>query len=123
MVKHTGSPASDCYRSDTWSAVLGAEPELTMAATIHHLQVGDEAGPAPAPFALFGVDLSLDSQRRPAGWQEDLSFNGKVMAGLRSPLTMWLVRAGGLNVVVDTGCTPGRPDADAALVRNSIWIR
>jgi N-acyl homoserine lactone hydrolase len=96
--------------------------ERTMGATVHFLQVGDEAGPAPAPFALFGVDLSLDGDRRPFGWEENLSFNGRIMPGLRSPLTMWLIQAGGLNVVVDTGYTPGRPDADAALVRNSIWV-
>jgi N-acyl homoserine lactone hydrolase len=93
-----------------------------MGASIHFLQVGDEAGPAPAPFALFGVDLSLESHRRPSGWEDSLSFNGKVMPGLRSPLTMWLIRADGQNIVVDTGCTPGRPEADAALARNSIWV-
>src|SRR6516165_8108801 len=105
------------------AAPMTTELERTMGATIHFLQVGDEAGPAPAPFALFGVDLSLDGDRRPYGWEENLTFNGRVMPGLRSPLTMWLIRAGGLNVVVDTGCTPGRTDADEALARNSIWVR
>jgi N-acyl homoserine lactone hydrolase len=93
-----------------------------MGSTIHFLQVGDEAGPAPAPYALFGVDLSLDADRRPFGWDENLSFNGSTRPGLRSPLTMWVIRAAGLNIVVDTGCTPGRAEADAVLVRNSIWI-
>jgi glyoxylase-like metal-dependent hydrolase (beta-lactamase superfamily II) len=94
-----------------------------MGSTIHFLRVGDEAGPAPAPYALFGVDLSVDAHRRPFGWEEKLDFDGRATAGLRSPLTMWVIRTGTLNIVVDTGCTPGPAEADAALARNSIWVR
>jgi len=92
-----------------------------MSLRVHFLPVGDEAGPTPAPYALFGVDLERDVNRRPSGWADDLSVNGTVMAGLRSPLTMWLIEGGGVNVVVDTGCSRGRADTDSALDRNSIW--
>jgi len=92
-----------------------------MGLRVHFLPLGDEAGPAPAPYALFGVDLEHDVSRRPSGWEDELRFDGKVMAGLRSPLTMWLIEGGDLNIVVDTGCSHGRPDTDAALERNAIW--
>ena len=106
---------------DVGSSTLTRETEALMGLRVHFLPLGDEAGPAPAPYALFGVDLEHDVSRRPSGWEDELRFDGKVMAGLRSPLTMWLIEGGDLNIVVDTGCSHGRPDTDAALERNAIW--
>jgi glyoxylase-like metal-dependent hydrolase (beta-lactamase superfamily II) len=89
---------------------------------VHLLPLGDEAGPAPASYALFGVDLSRDVDKRPFGWAEDLDFNGTRMAGLRSPLTMWLIEGAGRTIVVDTGWTPGsRTETRAALDAHEIW--
>lgn len=92
-----------------------------MGLRVHFLPLGDEAGPAPAPYALFGVDLSENAESRPFGWKDGLSFGEKTMTGLRSPLTMWVIEGGSMNVVVDTGCSRERPETDAVLTRNSIW--
>src|SRR5262249_56967346 len=73
----------------------------------HLLPLGDEAGPSPAPYALHGVDLAHQPDKRPWGWEEELDFGGVRLAGLRSPLTMWLIEGGELNVVVDAGCDMG----------------
>jgi glyoxylase-like metal-dependent hydrolase (beta-lactamase superfamily II) len=70
----------------------------------HLLPLGDEAGPEPALFALHGVNLTLQPDMRPTGWEDELDFGAVKMAGLRSPLTMWLIEGAELNIVVDTGC-------------------
>jgi N-acyl homoserine lactone hydrolase len=92
----------------------------------HLLPLGDEAGPAPASYALHGVDLTLQPDHRPAGWEDELDFGGMKMAGLRSPLTMWLIEGAGLNIVVDTGCDLGRDSpavASPVLREHTIWTR
>ena len=90
----------------------------------HLLPLGDEAGPAPASYALHGVDLTRSrSTGRPAGRTLD---RGMKMAGLRSPLTMWLIEGAGLNIVVDTGCDLGRDSpavASPVLREHTIWTR
>ena len=91
---------------------------------LHLLPLGDEAGPSPAPYALHGVDLALEPDKRPFGWEEELDFGGVKLAGLRSPLTMWLIEGGELNVVVDTGCDMSEhaPQATRDVLRdNVIW--
>jgi len=96
----------------------------SMGMKVHFLPLGDEAGPSPAPYALFGVDLASDPDKRPYGWEEDLDFGGVTMAGLRSPLTMWLIEGNALNIVVDTGCDMSEtapPATRDALRRNLIW--
>jgi glyoxylase-like metal-dependent hydrolase (beta-lactamase superfamily II) len=75
-----------------------------MGMKLHFLPLGDEAGPSPALYALHGVDLGLDPDKRPFGWEENLDFGGVTLAGLRSPLTMWLIEGADVNIVVDTGC-------------------
>jgi hypothetical protein len=47
----------------------------------HLLPLGDEAGPAPAPYALQ-ASISTSSPKRPSGWTEDLDFGGVRAAGL-----------------------------------------
>jgi glyoxylase-like metal-dependent hydrolase (beta-lactamase superfamily II) len=83
----------------------------------HLLPLGDEAGPAPAPYALHGVDLTMEPDKRPSGWADELDFGTIRAAGLRSPLTMWLIEGAGLNIVVDTGCDVS---ATAAATRTSV---
>jgi glyoxylase-like metal-dependent hydrolase (beta-lactamase superfamily II) len=90
----------------------------------HLLPLGDEAGPAPAPYALHGVDLNLDPDKRPSGWADDLDFGGVRGAGLRSPLTMWLIEGADLNIVVDTGCDVSAQSVaatDPVLKEHVIW--
>src|SRR5437879_1848981 len=97
-----------------------------MGMRIHLLPLGDEAGPSPAPYALHGVDLSTEPDKRPYGWEDALDFGGVTMAGLRSPLTMWLIEGGNLNVVVDTGCDMSDdvpPATKEALRQHTIWTR
>ena len=95
-----------------------------MGIRAHLLPLGDEAGPAPAPYALHAVDLELEPDKRPAGWEEDLDFGGLHKPGLRSPLTMWLIEGADQVIVVDTGCDMS-PDASsaarAALREHVIW--
>jgi len=74
-----------------------------MGVKVHMLVTGDEAGPAPASFALWGVDLEREVDKRPAGWEEKLDFGSMVCAGLRSPCAMWYIENAGLKIVVDTG--------------------
>src|ERR1700735_5429050 len=83
----------------------------------HLLPLGDEAGPAPAPYALHGVDLTLEPDKRPSGWEDELDFGPIRAAGLRSPLTMWLIEGADLNIIVDTGCDVSET---AAAVRSSV---
>jgi glyoxylase-like metal-dependent hydrolase (beta-lactamase superfamily II) len=90
----------------------------------HLLPLGDEAGPAPAPYALHGVDLNLDPEKRPSGWADDLDFGGVRAAGLRSPLTMWLIEGADLKIVVDTGCDVSAHSVaatDPVLKEHVIW--
>jgi glyoxylase-like metal-dependent hydrolase (beta-lactamase superfamily II) len=90
----------------------------------HLLPLGDEAGPEPAPYALHGVNLTLRPDLRPAGWEDELDFGGVAMAGLRSPLTMWLVEGADLRIVVDTGCdvSEGGVARTASVLRDhAIW--
>jgi glyoxylase-like metal-dependent hydrolase (beta-lactamase superfamily II) len=80
----------------------------------HLLPLGDEAGPSPAPYALHGVDLEHHPDMRPWGWEDEL----------RSPLTMWLIEGGDLNVVVDTGCDMSEtapPETREVLHSHVIW--
>src|SRR5215469_17890014 len=77
---------------------IGAR-RMTNAATgirAHLLPLGDEAGPEPALYALHGVNLSLEPSMRPTGWEDELDFGPVKMAGLRSPLTMWLIEGADL---------------------------
>jgi glyoxylase-like metal-dependent hydrolase (beta-lactamase superfamily II) len=97
-----------------------------MGIEIHLLPLGDEAGPSPAPYALHGVDLSIRPELRPFGWEEQLDFGGVTMAGLRSPLTMWLIRGSNLNIVVDSGCDMSEsapPAIRDVLQQHTIWTR
>jgi len=90
----------------------------------HLLPTGDEAGPAPALYALHGVDLSVEPDKRPSGWEDDLDFGVMRAAGLRSPLTMWLVEGADSNIVVDTGCDVSEQSPavrTAVLQRRAIW--
>ena len=91
---------------------------------VHHLPLGDEAGPTPASYALHGVDLGREPQMRPSGWVDELDFGIAKSAGLRSPLTMWLIEGAALNIVVDTGCDmseDAHPATRAALRNHVIW--
>ena len=95
-----------------------------MAMRVHLLPLGDEAGPAPAPYALHGVELDREPEKRPFGWEDELDFAGVTRAGLRSPLTMWLIEGAGLNIVVDTGCdmSDDAPAATLEVLRSHvIW--
>jgi glyoxylase-like metal-dependent hydrolase (beta-lactamase superfamily II) len=74
-----------------------------MGMKVHLLVTGDEAGPAPASYALHGVDLGAQPELRPYGWEEELDFGGQIKPGLRSPTAMWLITDGPLKIVVDTG--------------------
>ncbi len=90
----------------------------------HLLPLGDEAGPEPAPYALHGVNLTLEPELRPSGWEDELDFGGVTMAGLRSPLTMWLIEGAGLKIVVDTGCdvSARSPAESSSVLRDhTIW--
>lgn len=90
----------------------------------HLLPLGDEAGPEPAPYALYGVNLTLEPEMRPTGWEDELDFGAAKMAGLRSPLTMWLIEGAGLNIVVDTGCDVAdlSPAVTTSVLRNHmVW--
>jgi glyoxylase-like metal-dependent hydrolase (beta-lactamase superfamily II) len=92
--------------------------------TAHLLPLGDEAGPSPASYALQGVDLEREPDKRPTGWEEDLAFGDIRAAGLRSPLTMWLITGAPLNVVIDTGCDMSDhapPETREALHRHLVW--
>lgn len=91
---------------------------------MHLLPLGDEAGPSPAPYALHGVDLEREPLMRPFGWEEELDFGDVKGAGLRSPLTMWLIEGAALNIVVDTGCDMSEhapPATRAVLRKHVIW--
>jgi len=95
-----------------------------MGLRAHLLPLGDEAGPAPAAYALHAVDLGLDEAKRPSGWEEALDFGGLTRPGLRSPLTMWLVEGADQVIVVDTGCDMGQRATAAArdaLQKHEIW--
>lgn len=95
-----------------------------MGMKLHFLPLGDEAGPSPALYALHGVDLALDPEKRPFGWEDALDFAGVTLAGLRSPLTMWLIEGGEINIVVDTGCDmteSAPPAARDALHEHLVW--
>ncbi|MGH2714392.1 MAG: N-acyl homoserine lactonase family protein [Thermoleophilaceae bacterium] len=95
-----------------------------MSIRAHLLPLGDEAGPAPALYALYGVDLAREVDKRPTGWEEDLDFGGVRRAGLRSPLTMWLIQGASLNIVVDTGCDmspEARADTRRVLQQHAVW--
>jgi glyoxylase-like metal-dependent hydrolase (beta-lactamase superfamily II) len=78
-----------------------------MGANVHMLVTGDEAGPTPASFALWGVDLGREVEKRPAGWEEQLDFGSVVCAGLRGPAAMWYIENSGIKIVVDTGIDTG----------------
>jgi hypothetical protein len=91
----------------------------------HLLPLGDEAGPEPAFYALHGVDLALQPEMRPSGWEDELDFGVAKMAGLRSPLTMWLIEGGALNIVVDTGCDVSERStarSSSVLRDHAIWV-
>jgi glyoxylase-like metal-dependent hydrolase (beta-lactamase superfamily II) len=74
-----------------------------MGMKVHMLVTGDEAGPAPASYALYGVDLGVQAELRPYGWEDALDFGGVSKPGLRSPTAMWFIEDGPLKIIVDTG--------------------
>jgi glyoxylase-like metal-dependent hydrolase (beta-lactamase superfamily II) len=75
-----------------------------MGLKVHMLVTGDHAGPADSGYALHGVDLVREVDKRPFGWEDDLQFERGVRGpGLRSPVTMWYIEGADLKIVVDTG--------------------
>lgn len=75
-----------------------------MGMKVHMLLTGDHAGPADSGYALDGVDLVREVDKRPFGWEDDLQFERGVRGpGMRSPVTMWYIEGAGVKIVVDTG--------------------
>jgi glyoxylase-like metal-dependent hydrolase (beta-lactamase superfamily II) len=72
------------------------------------LVTGDHAGPAASGYALHGVDLERDVDKRPFGWEDELQFGrGLRGPGIRSPVTMWYIEGANARIVVDTGYETG----------------
>ncbi|MBV9169009.1 MAG: N-acyl homoserine lactonase family protein [Chloroflexi bacterium] len=72
------------------------------------------------------MNLTIEPEHRPCGWEDELDFGDVKMAGLRSPLTMWLIEGAGLNIVVDTGCdlSEQSPAIGGSVLRqHAIWTR
>jgi glyoxylase-like metal-dependent hydrolase (beta-lactamase superfamily II) len=96
-----------------------------MGMKVHMLLTGDEAGPTPASYALWGVDLQHEPDKRPSGWEEELDFGTIKCAGLRSPCAMWYIENGGQKIVVDTGVDTtddARLDAREVLAKHSFTL-